>query len=46
MNDEELTAKRAAYPNDGRHEEIKAWGPPEGLYAPAHPSYQKPQEAR
>lgn len=46
MNDEELTAKRAAYPNDGRHEEIKAWGPSEGLYAPAHPSYQKPQEAR
>ncbi|QDV08262.1 Periplasmic oligopeptide-binding protein precursor [Planctomycetes bacterium Poly30] len=52
MDDEELSAKRAAYPDDGRHEEVKAWGPSEGLYPPSHPKArngqrpEEPQEAR
>ena len=39
MDDEELAEKRAAYPGDDRHERVKAWGPPEGLYPPAHPKH-------
>ena len=41
MDDEELAAKRAAYPDDGFHGEVKAWGPKDGLYAPAHPKHKE-----
>ena len=35
MDDEELAAKRADYPKDGKHGLIEAWGPREGLYPPS-----------
>jgi len=35
MDDEELAEKRAGYPDDGKHGLVEAWGPKEGLYAPA-----------
>ncbi len=35
MDDEELAAKRAAYPDDGRHEWVTSHGPHEGKYSPA-----------
>ena len=34
MDDEELAAKRAQYPDDGRHEHVRSHGPPEGKYSP------------
>lgn len=37
MDDEELAAKRAAYPDEPGWEHVNASGPREGLYAPAHP---------
>ncbi|MEM9802763.1 MAG: peptide ABC transporter substrate-binding protein, partial [Planctomycetota bacterium] len=36
MDDEELAEKRAAYPDDGLHEFVDAWGPRDGLYPPSH----------
>lgn len=44
MDDEELAAKRAEYPADGKHEQVQAWGPAEGMYAPAHPKHAAPSE--
>ena len=41
MDDEELAAKRAAYPAGKGYAPVEAWGPPEGLYAPAHPKHRK-----
>jgi oligopeptide transport system substrate-binding protein len=38
MDDEELEAKRAAYPSEEGYARVPAWGPSEGLYAPAHPN--------
>jgi oligopeptide transport system substrate-binding protein len=34
MDDEELAAKRAAYPDDGRHELVHSRGPSAGKYSP------------
>lgn len=34
MDDEELEAKRASYPTDGRHELVRSHGPSEGKYSP------------
>lgn len=38
MDDEELEAKRAAYPSEEGYARVPAWGPSEGLYAPSHPN--------
>jgi oligopeptide transport system substrate-binding protein len=43
MDDEELAAKRAAYPDDGLHQLVPARGPSDGLYSPAE---QRRREAR
>ncbi|MEM8712092.1 MAG: peptide ABC transporter substrate-binding protein [Planctomycetota bacterium] len=48
MDDEELSAKRASYPGgeDSGFARVKAWGPSEGLYAPAHPKGSRGSEGR
>ncbi len=46
MDDDELAAKRAKYPDTGTFEEVKAWGPKDGLYAPAHPKGKKAAPAQ
>jgi hypothetical protein len=35
MDDNELAAKRASYPDDGLHQLVPARGPSAGLYSPA-----------
>ncbi|MEM9382289.1 MAG: ABC transporter substrate-binding protein, partial [Planctomycetota bacterium] len=37
MDDDELARKRDAYPDDGRHGIVQAWGPSAGLYPPSDP---------